>query len=270
MTTIDRTAYPRFQRRYSSGELRDEFSLLPVDHRFVGKAARGGKGRLTLAVMLTCRRRFGWFPRLHRIPSQVIIHMAGQLGLKDPASLLDETKRKKTIAYYREAIRGHIGGKAFDEASARHVASILRTAAETMSDPADLINRTIEALRDLEVDLPAFSRLDRIAGSVRAMVHRHLFASVADAIPEETVSALGELLVVPPPERTTPFNRLKQSPGPARLSNLRAYLVPKRPDGPFGDARNTCVPTLFMSTVIQITNLAVTPKTFLEGIGSLA
>ena len=55
-----------------------------------------------------------------------------------------------------------------------------------MSDPADLINRTIEALRDLEVDLPAFSRLDRIAGSVRATVHRHIFASVADAIPEES------------------------------------------------------------------------------------
>jgi hypothetical protein len=223
MTTIDRTAYPRFQRRYSTDELRDEFSFLPDDHRFIGKAARGDKGRLTLAVMLTCRRRFGWFPRLRRVPSQVVIHVAGQLGLKDPKSLLDETKRKKTLAYYREAIRDHIGGKAFDEASVRHVASILSTAAETMSDPADLINRTIEALRDLEVDLPAFSRLDRIAGSVRATVHRHIFASVADAIPEEAVSALDELLVVPPSERTTPFNRLKQSPGPARLSNLRAW-----------------------------------------------
>ena len=53
-----------------------------------------------------------------------------QLGLKDPKSLLDETKRKKTLAYYREAICDHIGGKAFDEASVRHVASILRTAAE--------------------------------------------------------------------------------------------------------------------------------------------
>ena len=92
-----------------------------------------------------------------------------------------------------------------------------------MSDPADLINRTIEALRDLKVDLPAYSRLDRIAGSVRATVHRHLFASVADTIPEQAASALDELLIVPPSERTTPFNRLKQSPGPARLSNLRAW-----------------------------------------------
>ncbi|MEE9359202.1 MAG: Tn3 family transposase [Hyphomicrobium sp.] len=223
MTTIDRTAYPRFRRRYSADELRADFSLLHPDHRFIGKTARGRSGRLTLATMLVCRRRFGWFPRLRRIPSQVVIHMAGQLGLKDPTSLLNETKRKKTLAYYRDAIRAHIGGKAFDEASVRHVASILRTAAETMSDPADLINRMIEALRDLDVDLPAFSRLDRIAGSVRVTVHRHLFASVADAIPEEAVSALDKLLVVPPAERTTPFNRLKQSPGPARLSNLRAW-----------------------------------------------
>ena len=223
MTTIDRTAYPRFRRRYSADELSAEFSLLAADHYFIGRAARGDKGRLTLAVMLICRRRFGWFPRLRQVSSQVVIHMANQLGLKDPPSLLNETKRKKTLAHYREAIRAHIGGKAFDEASVRHVASILRTAAETMSDPADLINRTIEALRDLEIDLPAFSRLDRIAGSVRATVHRHLFASVADAIPEEALSALDELLVVPPSERTTPFNRLKQSPGPARLSNLRAW-----------------------------------------------
>ena len=51
-------------------------------------------------------------------------------------------------------------------------------AAETMSDPADLINRAIQALQSAAVDLPGFSTLDRLV-SIRAEIHRRIFGRVA-------------------------------------------------------------------------------------------
>jgi hypothetical protein len=43
----------------------------------------------------------------------------------------------------------------------RLLSGIVLDAAETMSDPADLINRAIEALGSAAIDLPGFSTLDR-------------------------------------------------------------------------------------------------------------
>lgn len=45
----------------------------------------------------------------------------------------------------------------------------------TMSDPADLINLAIETLTRANVELPAFSTLDRIVGHLRQQVHAALY-----------------------------------------------------------------------------------------------
>ncbi len=42
-------------------------------------------------------------------------------------------------------------------------------AAETMSDPADLINRAVEVLQAASIDLPAFSALDRLINHMRTL-----------------------------------------------------------------------------------------------------
>lgn len=40
-----------------------------------------------------------------------------------------------------------------------------------MSDPADLINLSIEVLGKASIELPAFSTLDRLANHLRTKVH---------------------------------------------------------------------------------------------------
>ena len=59
----------------------------------------------------------------------------------------------------------------FGDAGRALVTWTVRAAAATMSDPADLINRAIEALVEADIDLPAFSTLDRLVGHLRAEVH---------------------------------------------------------------------------------------------------
>ena len=57
----------------------------------------------------------------------------------------------------------------------RMVADAKFKAAETMSDPADLINRAVEALHSAAIDLPAFSTLDRLVNRVRTEVHARIY-----------------------------------------------------------------------------------------------
>ena len=90
-------------------------------------------------------------------------------------------------------------------------------------DPADLINRAIEALSKAAIDLPAFSTLERLANHLRARVHTQMYKQVATQLTADDVAALDALLIVQTGAVTTAFNGLKQTPGPARPETIRQW-----------------------------------------------
>ena len=63
-----------------------------------------------------------------------------------------------------------------------------------MSDPADLINRTVEALQATAIDLPAFSTLDRLVSRLRAEAHGRMYDRVAAHLATEHTAVLDALL----------------------------------------------------------------------------
>jgi hypothetical protein len=83
-----------------------------------------------------------------------------------------------------------------------------------MSDPADLISAAVETLVKANVELPAFSTLDRLVGNLRQEVHETLYQRITGALSHEQRQILDALLDVPEGERLNGFSRLKQSPGP--------------------------------------------------------
>ncbi len=109
-----------------------------------------------------------------------------------------------------------------DEAG-RLVTGTVIEAAETMSDPADLINRVIEALHTAATDLTAFSTLDRLVNRLRAEVHGRMYDRVAARVTAQHAAVLDALLVKPPGSVVTGFNRLKQAPGPATPKTVRLW-----------------------------------------------
>jgi Domain of unknown function (DUF4158) len=132
----------------------------------------------------------------------------------------DATRRTKSLYRYQAAVRVHLGVKPYNEAAERLVVSTTLVTTETMSDPADLINRAIEALQEASIDLPAFSTLDRIVNRLRTEVHAQMYERVAAHLSAEQAAVLDALLVKSPDRPTTGFNRLKQAPGPATASNV--------------------------------------------------
>ena len=223
MTAIDRTAYPRTRESMTQEELDSRYNLSAADLAFVRSAARGGSGRVTLAAMLTTRRDFGMFPPAPEIHETTIAHLAAQLGIRGRPSPISEDDAAKTLHRYRGAVRAYLRARPYAESGEELVVSTVLTAAATMSDPADLINRAIEALRGAMIDLPAFSTLDRSANHCRAQVHGQMYDMVAARLGADDIAALDAMLAVSEGSITTPFNRLKQTPGPARAGTLRLW-----------------------------------------------
>jgi len=223
MTAIDRTAYPRPGMRLTREELGDRYDLTETDVAFLHASARGDMGRLVLATLLKTRRDLGCFPALDTVHASTVAHLAAQLGAAAPQAWADAVRRTKSLYRYQAVVRTYLSVTAYDDAAERLVAGTVLEAAETMSDPADLINRAVEALGTAAIDLPAFSTLDRLVNRLRIEVHGRMYARVAACVSAEQASLLDALLIKLPESAVTGFNRLKQVPGPATPKTVKLW-----------------------------------------------
>ena len=223
MTAIDRTAYPRLNTRLTREELHARYTLTEADLVFVRANARGESRRLLLAVLLKIRQDAGYFPAPDEIRSDTAAHVAAQLDLT-ATDWPDGAHRNKSLYRYQAAIRTYLSVKAYDEEAEELVTRVTLETAETMSDPADLINRAVETLQAAAIDLPAFSTLDRLVNRLRSRVHARIYRRIAALITTEQAVALDALLAKPANSITTGFNRLKQAPGPASPTTIRLWI----------------------------------------------
>ena len=154
MASIERTAYPRLHGRLNEEERNTRYKLSSGEQDFVRDNARGAEQRLTLALMLKTFRHLGYFPELSEIPDPLRNFVGQQLEFPPDTSLLDGAQRKATLSRYRQSIRDLLGSTVYGEGGADRLRCVLETAAQTMSDPADLINVSVEALVKDNIELP--------------------------------------------------------------------------------------------------------------------
>ncbi len=236
MASIDRTAYPRLGKQMSASELDTHFAITEEESRLARVSTNGDSPRLTFLVLLKTRQYLGYFPSLSESPDQVVKFVAESFGLPRATPLLD-SEAKKTLFRHRSAIRTYLGGTVYSDGGDRLIEQVIRTASLTMSDPADLINVAVESLIRSNIELPAYSTLDRIVGHVRHKVHESLYRSIATELSDAQVECLDALLDVPNGESISDIAKLKESPGPAtpkyirqwveRMTHLDAVLDPK-------------------------------------------
>lgn len=225
MASIERTAYPRLNQRLSDEELRTHYELTDGEQRFVSANAHGDRQRLTLAVMLKIRQRLGYFPSLRAVPHQIVEDLARQLGFPDRIRLLDTPHLRTTWHRYRRAIQDFLGSQPYGPEHRPRVERAILKAAETMSDPADLINVAVEELTKAGIELPAFSTLARLASNLRQQVHEALYARITRALTAAQKGRLDELLTVPAGRQVTGFHLLKKTPGPPTLNHIREWAA---------------------------------------------
>ncbi len=222
MTSIDRTAYPRFKRTMSAREIADVFTPSAGEIEWAQGKTVTAPNMLTLLAWLKSFQYLGYFPGLHEVPEPVLAHIRSTLGLAE--GVRAEVDADRTGKRYRENVRLRLGVKS-DKAASRDVAeAAVRTAAQSKDNPADLINVAIEHLVRRRLELPGYSTLDRMVARVRAEVNEGVFRTVSSRIPADGRARLARLLVADPATRRSPFDRLKDPARAATISKLKARL----------------------------------------------
>jgi hypothetical protein len=175
------------------------------------------------------KQGLGFFPALEDVPDQIRRHVAKVLGFDDETVLVDGVALPATVHRYREAIRKYLGSRPFSHGGREVVIRTVHRAAQVMSDPADLISASVEALVKERIELPAFSNLDRLIGNLRQAIHEEIYRKIDAAMSEAQRQVLDAMLDLTAGHHLNAFSRLKETPGPANLKHLRLWGCKPKP-----------------------------------------
>ena len=223
MTSIDRTAYPRFRRSVPTKELQESFTPSEPEIAWARERVRTPEHLLALLLLLKAFQRLGCFPDLFEIPLPVADHIRGVLGLA--SSVVAEHASSRTGERQRAWVRERLG-VVFDPPTAEQLARrVISEAALSKDNPADLINVALEQLVAQRFELPGYSTLDELATTVRREVNDGIYAAVQARISESDRMVLTGLLRVDPVTRRSLFDELKRTAAAATVSRFREHLA---------------------------------------------
>ena len=222
VASIERTAYPRFKRYYTSNELQEIYTPTPAEIAFGRTSTTGEDNYLNLMVLLKSFQRLGYFPKLSDIPDSVINYIRTSLKLPDHLEL--GYQYLPTLSRHKQAIRSHLQVSQFNQEAHRLIAKIIKKSALVMDNPADLINVAIEELVKERYELPSFSTLDRLVGHLRNLVNQELFSQVTSQLSNEYQQRLNDLLDTHSTRRSS-YNDLKKLPKKSSRNHLNDLLV---------------------------------------------
>jgi len=247
LTSIDRTAYPRFRGIVPARELVEWFTPTPEETAWARGKTTTDQTFLALVTWLRCYQRQRRFPELDEVPAVVVEHIRTGLGLPDDVAAAVESVR--SAARYRDHIREWLGVK-YDAADVRGVAeAAIRAAAVTKDNPADLINVALEELLQAGRELPGYSTLDRMVAKIRTEVNTGVFTSVSARIIPGQRAKLSELPDVwlrgIPPGKISNFAgeaKVTDAPDMVKVNEAkrRSYSGARTPHTPHAGRRSQC------------------------------
>ena len=120
MASIERTAYPRFSRVFTSRELQDVYTPITEEILFARLQVRTDSSLLCVVVLLKCFQRLHYFPSLPGVPTPVVDHVRSCLHLPPHLPLVCD--QPKTLYRYHVAIREHLNVNAYKGRQSRHTA----------------------------------------------------------------------------------------------------------------------------------------------------
>ena len=165
MTTIERTAYPRFKRNFTAKDLEEVYIPTPQERFLAFRATKGSIAELGFLVLLKTYQRLGRFIPLGEAPAPIIEYIAKLIGPHLDVSDLDSYDSSGTRQRHIPLIRAAQKLKPYGPAARTCLLKAMIEAAKTKEDLADLINVALEELARECFELPPFATLDKAACS---------------------------------------------------------------------------------------------------------
>lgn len=223
MTSIERTAYPRFKRYYTSSELTKIYTPTSSEIAFALATNQSQVNYFSFLVLLKVFQRLGYFPKLAEIPLQIIRQISSVLKLSEALSLTEINPR--TQHRQKIAIRSQLNVIAYDQKAQEVIRQTISELALVMDHPADLINVAIEELVKNRYELPPFKTLDRLVSHVRNLVNQRLFFEITNQLNQEEKEQLDALLESQAHRQRSSYNDLKKLPKKSSRNHLNELLI---------------------------------------------
>ncbi|MFC4062621.1 Tn3 family transposase [Planomonospora corallina] len=224
MTSIERTAYPQFKRLTPARVLHVFFTPTAEEIAWARERTGGPEPLFAVVLALKCFQKMARFPSRQEIPEVVVDHVRRCLGLSEEVE--PDHGAGRTAKWHRAQIRTRQGVTYDKQRAMRLAADAITKAAQAKNNPPDLINVALERLIESSLELPGFSRLDRLATTIRARVNAEMFARVAQRMGADGQARMEGMRVVGP-DGVSMLNRLKKPAQRASWSRFRkqaAYL----------------------------------------------
>lgn len=211
MVSIERTAYPRFNKPPGGKELQRNFTPTDEERAWAERTARAPAQRLGLLLLLKTFQYLHYFPSQEEIPSEVTDHLRESLGYAK--RIVVDYATERTLYRHMAAVRSYLRVKAFYGTDASDIADKLaHESAELLDQRIDIINALVDELVHRQMELPAFSALDTLAERAHAEVQDRIFDTVLRRIPPKRLEGFEALLLTDKLERRqSEYNTLKKS-----------------------------------------------------------
>ncbi|MGF6472239.1 TnpA family transposase [Paraburkholderia youngii] len=162
-------------------------------------------------MLLKVFQQLHYFPPLATIPAGVVEHVRAAADIGDTVQFGYDTETSPTLFRHYAAVRTWLDVKPYYGTDANAIATrAAHTASLTMDQPVDIINATIDELIARDIELPAFSTLDRLTEQIHARAQSRLFKRVTRRLTDEQKLALDRLLARDLSNRQTAYHRIKR------------------------------------------------------------
>jgi TnpA family transposase len=214
LTEEQKAAYGKFASQPNDMQLARYFHLDQTDLTFIG-SRRGDENRLGFALQLTSLRFLGTFiSDLSLIPIKVKSFIADQLSLPDISILVKYAQRETTKREHAVLIRRHYGYHEFSDFPwFLRLGRLLYTRAWLANErPSLLFDCATSWLIKNKVLLPGVTRLIRLISAIRERADTRLWQALSALPSDEQRTKLETLLEVAEGQRSSQFDRYRQSP----------------------------------------------------------
>ncbi|MGH3791809.1 MAG: DUF4158 domain-containing protein, partial [Pseudonocardiaceae bacterium] len=223
MTSIERTAYPRFKKLVTAAELHNHFAVTRGEVVWAAERTDSDSHLLALVLSLKCLAKMARFPSLEEIPAPVVNFVRRDLEL--PEGTVPAWGSGRIERNHKALVRERVG-VINDQRLARRVAEVaIRSEAGRKNTPPDLINVAVEKLVEASLELPAFSTLNKMTSRIRAEVNQRLFDTIDGRLTVVERAGLERLPTVVGPDRTSGFNELTRPAKSPTWSHLREQVA---------------------------------------------
>ena len=225
MTAIERTAYPRFKKNhYRKNDLQ---IYLPSDAEreyLWNNDIRSDKMRLNFMLQLKTFQQLGYFPNIHAIPKTIVRTIRQALGT--PRAVKLGYQHADTKYRHRRLIRELLGIDENNKSRDQLIMQLAEIAAQTMNDPANIINVILEALVKERYELPAFSAIDRTVCNIRHKINDNIFNVIRGRIDhaDKTILLL-KTLEKKATEHKSPYHQFKRLPQKPTVTHFKELVA---------------------------------------------